>query len=227
MVAGRKMVRVGLLCIALVAVAILSCSACLAEPTFAPARQQIAPPAGDSKLDIKQGTTARYGDTVIGFVNALEPGEASLSLWCEGETLWVSRVTLVKGMIFPAGSHFLRLDEIFPAQDGQRARIALAEASDAGGIQAAQAHHPLLLEGGVLEVGLSRIELDGSIEQGRASAGWWPKLYARSAVNDDQVERATLEPGKTLRFGSKVLRVVRLQPHAGDVLGYVEFEIQS
>lgn len=177
-------------------------------------------------LEIVQGRTLRYGEqAVLGFVDVFEAGKASVDLWQDGEKLWLARLQLGRGDIFPAGGHFLRIADLQAAEDGTRARLRLDEVADAGGLQAAGAAHPVLVEGGVLEVGLSRVALAGEPAPDRVAVEVWPKVQLRGQVAPADLERSELAVGATLDFGYRRLQVVRIQPRAGEVLGYVEFEV--
>lgn len=182
--------------------------------------------AMSQELEIVQGRTLRYGgQAVLGFVDVFEAGKASLDLWHEGEKLWLARLQVGRGDIFPVGGHFLRVAELLEADEGTRARLRLDEVADAGGLRAADATHPVLVEGGVLEVGLSRVAFAGEPAAGHAPVEVWPKVQKREKVAPADLERSELAVGGTLAFGNRRLQVVRIQPRAGEVLGYVEFEV--
>jgi len=182
--------------------------------------------AMSQELEIVQGRTLRYGgQAVLGFVDVFDAGKASLDLWHEGEKLWLARLQVGRGDIFPAGGHFLRVADLQAAEDGARARLRLDEVADAGGLQPADAMHPVLVEGGVLEVGLSRVALAGEPASGGVAVEAWPKVQMREKVSPEDLERSELSVGTTLAFGHRRLQVVRIQPRAGEVLGYVEFEV--
>ncbi|WP_242112818.1 hypothetical protein [Luteimonas aquatica] len=177
------------------------------------------------QIAITQGTTQTRSGSVVGFMDAYDEERVSLGVWDENEKFWSARFDLRRGEALPAGGQFLRLADWITGVLGERDRIELAAVSDSAGIKAVPPTHPVLPAQGRLEVGLSRLELVGGLTRQEAQAEMWPKLSPRDSVEAKDLQSLTLKVGQTLAFGNKTLRVVRLQPSAGEIVGFVEFEV--
>lgn len=172
-------------------------------------------------LQIAQGSAGQYGDSRIGFLDAVENGGASIDLWSANDQAWLIHWRLRAGELFPVGGHFLKVAQV--RHGGPRAILELVVAGDAAGIPAPKAAQPVLPMGGSLDVGLTRLELLDEPTGASARVRMWPKAYLLSKAPAEDVRWIELKPGAVLTFGNRKLKVERIQPDAGDVRPFVVF----
>lgn len=172
------------------------------------------------EVTIGHGRTQAYGQTVLAFGGVGGDGRIALDAGHADDRAWSTRFRANTGAVLPAGGHFL---QVAAARDNT---LTLVEAGDVGGVAPVDPAHAVLPDAGWLEVGLMRVELHGAIEAGAASVAAWPKIAPRDKAAAEDVIEARLAIGDTLAFGNVTLRVVRLQPAAGDLGGFVEFAVE-
>ena len=180
--------------------------------------------AVDDGIEIQQGATAAYGAVTIGFLNLFEDGDVRISIWRDADPTTLEQLSLRRGEVIGADGRFLRLGEVDPAGGAQRARVVLEPLSDAGGLLPPGADSTTLYQNAELEFSGMRMRVDGGIAAEHARIEAWPKPHPRENVADADVTTYTAAPGAMLQVGGKTLQVIRLQPPAGEVLGFVELQ---
>ncbi|MBX9400509.1 hypothetical protein K4L06_04235 [Lysobacter sp. BMK333-48F3] len=173
-------------------------------------------------IQIIQGRTASHDQAKLGLVNVFDGHDVRLDVWNPADKRWLGKLKLKRSDIFPVGGGFLRLQDV--GGDGQRANVSLVEFS-AAGIGAPAADALALVEGGELDIGDDAVRIV-EVDRDGATVETWPKRYPRDVVEADKVVSQRLEPGAVLALGGSSLQVRRLQPRAGEVLGFIEFDLQ-
>lgn len=181
------------------------------------------PAMPQDSFQIRQGASATHGDSRLGFIGSDGAGGALLDAWHQRHDFWLAHYRLRDGDIFPASGRFLRVTQIRHGEPG--GSLTLDVAGDAGGLLPAAADQPVLPERGSLDVGLSRLEMRSPPEAHSVRVRRWPKLYPLARTAPEQIEEIELSVGDTLAFGSRTLRVERIQPDAGDIGGFVVFSV--
>lgn len=201
----------------LLSLTLLSCAAEPAPPTAAQAGASMS-----DSIQIIQGRTASHDQAKLGLVNVFDGHDVRLDVWNPADKRWLGKLKLKRSDIFPVGGGFLRLQDV--GGDGQRANVSLVEFS-AAGIGAPAADALALVEGGELDIGDDAVRIV-EVDRDGATVETWPKRYPRDVVEADKVVSQRLEPGAVLALGGSSLQVRRLQPRAGEVLGFIEFDLQ-
>jgi hypothetical protein len=189
---------------------------------------QYAAPSQDEVV-LSQGIPTRFAGQLLALGDP-SPGadgerQVDISLSAEGgAAAWQSRVLLRVGDVFPARAGFLRLRQLQPGNGSTRARAVVAHATDTGGIALPAATDRVLVRGGRARFANRWIEAV-AIDGDTAEIEYWPVGEARSKLADDAVPRARLRAGDTLELGdgTEPLRIERVQPDAGEVLGFIAF----
>ncbi|WP_407352644.1 hypothetical protein [Luteimonas sp. R10] len=173
-------------------------------------------------IELTQGIPWRNGEAALGLSNVFVDGGAPRAqLSFIDAPSGDPDVTLASGAVLPVGGRFVQVGAIVPAAGGTRATVQLQPVADAGGIAPPDAGHPVLLQQGRLRTGGGWIAAI-DIAPDTAIVERWPLGQARSRLSSDAVETRTLRVGDTLDTGDAQLRVLRIQPPAGELLGFVE-----
>ncbi|HST45564.1 MAG TPA: hypothetical protein VLK29_10120 [Luteimonas sp.] len=216
-----RQARAGGLPIALLAVFAVGC-AVAAPPPVPPSPSPMADRMHDDTLQLRQGTTGTYLGSRLGYLGGDGSGGVRIDVWTEASG-WQARHVLRQGAIFPAGGGFLRVDAVTRGEPA--GSVTLAAASDSGGLAAPDATQPVLPAGGRLEIGAARIELAAPIAPDAVQLRQWPRILPLERTPAAEVERRTLRAGDVLAVGERRLRLVRIQPDAGDVGGFAVFAL--
>lgn len=176
-------------------------------------------------IELTQGIPWRGEPAALGLSNvfvAEDGGVRAQIAFLDGtDAGWEPDVTLKQGAIVPVAGQFMTVAEIRPGAQGARGTVHLQPLGDAGGIAAPDPQHLLLLEHGKSRTRDSWI---AAVRFGPAgvTVERWPSDQARSRVAPAALHTQTLAAGDTLEAGSARYRVVRIQPPAGALLGFVE-----
>lgn len=168
-------------------------------------------------IQIIQGRTATHGTTRLGLVNVFDRHDVRLDAWSEDKR-WLGKLKLKRSDVFPVAGGFLRVQDV--ANDGQRDNVSLV-AFSAPGIDAPATKSLVLVEGGELVIGEQALRIV-ALDRDSVSIETWPKLHPRDVVEPAKVDRHEIIRDGELSLDTGSLRVVRLQPRAGEMLGFVE-----
>lgn len=168
-------------------------------------------------IQIIQGRTASHSTTRLGLVNVFDRHDVRLDVWSEDKR-WLGKLKLNRSDVFPVAGGFLRVQDV--GNDGQRDNVSLVEFS-APGIDAPANKSLVLVEGGELVIGEQALRIV-ALDRDSVSVETWPKLHPRDVVDAVKVHRHDIGRDGELKLDTGSLRVVRLQPRAGEMLGFVE-----
>lgn len=183
----------------------------------------------DGQITLVQGNSWRGPDIDIGLSTVRwneGQGQAQFIFFDKlGPHDWESDIELRRGAIFPVAGRFLQVAAISSGEEAQRDSVLLQPVADTGGIAAPNRAHALLIEGGKAKFGDTWVALTMTQDNTSVTLERWPlgRLYSR--LSPDQLQTAILSPGEEIQSGSLRYRLVRIQPSAGDLLGFVEFSV--
>lgn len=178
------------------------------------------------RIQIVQGRQADADGVKLALVNVFDGKDIRLSVAHGRGDAWVDRLALKRSDIFAAGGQFLRVEDIGTDAASQRATVTLAPFAAPAGIAALRAGSAVTVEGGELHLGDRAVRIAGAVAADGATLEVWPGRDPRERVEPAQVETHEIAVGDSVAVGGATLEVVRLQPAAGEVLGFVEFSKQ-
>lgn len=177
----------------------------------------------DDRIEIVQGRQATAGPVTLGLVNVFDGADIRLSASHGREGGWSERFKLRRSDIFPVGGRFLRVEDIGSDAASGRATVTLVPFAAPAGIASPRADGAVAVENGELRLGDTALRVAGTVGQSRATVETWPKRDPREVVDENRVQSREVSVGQAIELDGTTLTVLRLQPAAGELLGFVEF----